>query len=392
MKEKEILRPLDSEGSSPRTVPLLSSSMDSHKVNGSVLASTDGLSRLIPPTAILKNLPPPVLPSVDHSRDFNDPTKVLQTYKKRQSCSIAIANLVTLASSCFEVVLPLLLGHYVDIANQRATLSEAEYDDKRTTLLMWAGIAGAVTVFAELIAGALWRSISSKLAKQLRYDLYYCYFQKCLRVQAPSEINKSESLKLFDMQSLREDVDTLTKYLCRDQPRKLRLSVTVLACLVLAFWTSWQLSLVMLAGCFAYLLAGLCRQRVESKSEKRQQRINDQLRDLVKQSYQTQKSVFNELTNQYREWNDQLHRHEPVMGPAVWQAIGLCFAISTVGSLAYYEERLFDGSAQLGLDKLIIWTAYAVLLFVTGEKLSQKDLHESKGRCQEAEGRLFAAS
>jgi ABC-type transport system involved in cytochrome bd biosynthesis fused ATPase/permease subunit len=94
-------------------------------------------------------------------------------------------------------------------------------------------ITAAVSLVSRLVFVNIFIMVSARVSKQIRYDLYYCYFKKCAKKKG--EIDKTKSMKLFQYAKLLNDIEVLADHLKIYLPQKSRCILLILACISAGF-------------------------------------------------------------------------------------------------------------------------------------------------------------
>lgn len=205
--------------------------------------------------------PRPPDPTFDQLKSINEPDSILGVYRSRNRGALLLGFLFLVGSLAFVLLMPPLVGYLVEAMRQHeaAEITQAEFIDKRTDALKYLGIIGGVSLACEFISSHLFRVASSRLAKEIRYDTYHCYFRKCAQIaKGQKELDVDQSMRFFQFKKVNEDIDVLATHLQYYVPLRIKSALCTLGSLVFLFIVSWQLTLVALGGLMVAGLILLC--------------------------------------------------------------------------------------------------------------------------------------
>ena len=140
------------------------------------------------------------------------------------------------------------------------------------------------------VAAGVFRTRAFKIANELRYDLYICYFTKCLKVNFDKNtiedmkngkemlnIKTPENLKQFDMNRINEDIETMLVNFQICRPRQIKRAVMSAFCPLAMFYICWQFSVVCFGGMILLVFFNLMSTRILQKRFYRSHDYKDKL-------------------------------------------------------------------------------------------------------------------
>ena len=84
-------------------------------------------------------------------------------------------------SLAFDLYLPFAIGIYANICNQKLNgwISDDDYNTKLQEIELMILIFLGTSALCDSISAYLIKGAAAKISKEMRYDLYICYHQKC---------------------------------------------------------------------------------------------------------------------------------------------------------------------------------------------------------------------
>jgi ABC-type transport system involved in cytochrome bd biosynthesis fused ATPase/permease subunit len=111
---------------------------------------------------------------------------------------------------------------------------------------------------------------AASVTKELRYDLFVQYFQRCSKLTLA--VDKEKSLQLFNLKEIDKDLDMLERHLSHFRPLNIKRWFACLISIGVMFYICWQLALVVAGGMLIIFifkaLSANCLSNATSRSHK----------------------------------------------------------------------------------------------------------------------------
>lgn len=135
--------------------------------------------------------PPPTLvlsTAIGTPNDFI-PIYLRKHYKRNFGGMLAV-----LLSLAFEAWFPFEVAQLIKIVNQRTNeyITQEKFDDEMNKIYAITIVVALITLVAEWTASDLNRVMALGISKQLRYDLFFNFFERCPKLH--QEVDKDKSL------------------------------------------------------------------------------------------------------------------------------------------------------------------------------------------------------
>ena len=94
-----------------------------------------------------------------------------------------------------------------------------------------------VSIFCEWVCSDLLRVGAVSIAKELRYDMFLCYFRKCTRFTNP--VDKEKNKQFFDLNKIEADISVLEQNISHFMPLRVKRILISLMSIISMFIISW---------------------------------------------------------------------------------------------------------------------------------------------------------
>jgi hypothetical protein len=117
-------------------------------------------------------------PSLDLLVAIDEPSVLYSTYMTRYKFRILLGLFVTCGTLAFEVMFPFELGELVDITRRlnKNIITPEEFDNYLDKIFKFVGYTSLCTTVCQWIQSDVFLITAARISKDMRYDLYYCYF------------------------------------------------------------------------------------------------------------------------------------------------------------------------------------------------------------------------
>jgi ABC-type multidrug transport system fused ATPase/permease subunit len=164
--------------------------------------------------------------------------------------------------------------------------------------------AGALSLCSDFVSTLGFRGIASIIAKEIRYDLYICYFSKCAKLH--DEIDVDRCKMYFKFSDLEQDIKTMAEKIGKYQRVRSRRVLMSLGSLAGLFYYSWELATVFIVGLLVVLIGYGLSQFCLAKGEAKVSQLKETIRINVVQSFTNKASEFNMKANVFDRINEQV--------------------------------------------------------------------------------------
>lgn len=258
-------------------------------------------------------------------------------------------------------------------------------------------ITAFVSVISEWFRSDLYKVGAVSVSKEMRYDLYVNYFQKCSKLTLP--IDKEKSQKYFNFKTIEDDLETFERHLSYHQPLNQRNKLLLLAYLVLLFVVSWVMALVALGGLVILAILQALTNLMASKAKSKSQSNRSELLEMALSSFHNDQNKYNQTATRFSQVNDkmfiQLYKDLVVLGGCKFLVMA-CIIIYSWGLVILAKEMYTKTSAGtqtskelLQIDQIVSFAVYYALFLFQCQKLGDQSYSESKKATKEAQSRIF---
>ena len=347
-------------------------------------------------------------PNFDLANIITEPDQLYGLYRGQFKCSGYICFISSLGSLAFEAILPFQIGQYVlnVIQKDAGTIDQDQYDNKMNDIITWVSATFAVSAICGWLSQYIAASNSAKMGKQLRYDIYFCYFKK-LRQQLMSsnqrlklEINEKESKKAFNFANINQEITIFQEDMQHHRPKRTRALLLILISYCFLLFTSWQLTLFATGG---LLLIGLINFIIFVVSNK--DISYEGLSKIVYNSFKMGPSDFTSTLNRFDDNNEEIYAKTKKM--ACFNSGRSMFSSMMVNAywvlMVWYVKKMYEGgrddtdkdtnfaNATISVDQIFVCVFYTVEIVRQAAVLGSADSKEHKKKMAHAESELYSA-
>ena len=275
----------------------------------------------------------------------------------------------------------------------------------------WITISFAVSAVCSWLSQYIAALNSAKLGKQLRYDIYFCYFRK-LKQQLMSStnklkmlINEKESRNAFNFPNINQDIAVFQEDMKNQRPKRIKAFFLILISVAFLISTSWQLSLLAIGGLLLIAIINLILSLMCSKDVPQ-----ESLLKIVHNSFKMEACTadFNVVVHRFDGANEEMYKKEKKLicaGSARSLVSGMLYNVYWISMVLYIKRMYEDGrdtdpaangntglmNATIGVDQIFVYILYFVEILRHAAVLGSADAKEHKKKMAKAESELFSA-
>ena len=249
-----------------------------------------------------------------------------------------------------------------------------------------------------MMATYLLNLVSSKLVKEMRYDLYYWFFKRCSQIEEPFELDAEETRMNFDMEELTVDIYILALYLSYFCPLRFKLTAMVLISSGFLFWECWQLTIVAIVGLCIYGLFQICLHSMNKRIQRGYMQVREKLQNIYRSSYQKDGGKFSENAAKFDDLNELLYgraKSDAFKAGLLSGAAMLIAAVTICGSFFYevhlHDEKDTNGNSMLDFETIARWSVFACILIKNCFSIVELRKDDLANKRTAAQARLYQA-
>ena len=139
----------------------------------------------------------------------------------------------------------------------------------------------------------------------MKYDIFYCYFQKVAKAQKDStvEVEYRESQKHFNFKEIDGDIQTLENSFIQTAPTKSKHLLLACSSFVAACVYSWQVTLVILLGLLLIVIFNFFTTRCLAKGDVSRKALKDEMLSISRKAFKMKGVELNDYTNKFGSIN-----------------------------------------------------------------------------------------
>lgn len=139
----------------------------------------------------------------------------------------------------------------------------------------------------------------------MRYDIFYCYFQKVAKAQKDStvEVEYRESQKHFNFKEIDGDIQTLENSFIQTAPTKSKHLLLACSSFVAACVYSWQVTLVILLGLLLIVIFNFFTTRCLTKGDVSRKALKDEMLSISRKAFKMKGVELNDYANKFGSIN-----------------------------------------------------------------------------------------
>lgn len=255
-------------------------------------------------------------------------------------------------------------------------------------------ITAVVSIISEWFRSDLFKVGAVTVTKEMRYDLYVNYFQKCAKFTQP--IDQEKSQKYFNFKAIEDDLETFERHLSFHQPLNQRNKLLLLAYLVLLFVVNWVMAFTALGGLVFLVLMQALTNYMARKAKLNSQRDRSELLDIGLRSFHNDQNKYNRTATNFALINDrmyvQLYKDLVVLGACKFLVMG-CMIVYSLGLVILAKHMYSQGKDEqdkpfakdsLQIDQIVTFAVYFALFMFQCQKLGDQSYSQSKRDTKEA--------
>ena len=139
----------------------------------------------------------------------------------------------------------------------------------------------------------------------MKYDIFYCYFQKVAKAQKDStvEVEYRESQKHFNFKEIDGDIQTLENSFIQTAPTKSKHLLLACSSFVAACVYSWQVTLVILLGLLLIVIFNFFTTRCLAKGDVSRKALKDEMLSISRKAFKMKGVELNDYANKFGSIN-----------------------------------------------------------------------------------------
>jgi ABC-type multidrug transport system fused ATPase/permease subunit len=135
----------------------------------------------------------------------------------------------------------------------------------------------------------------------MRYDIFYCYFQKVAKAQKDStmDVEYRESQKHFNFREIDGDIQTLENSFIEMAPTKSKHLLLACGSFVAACVYSWQVTLVILLGMLLIVIFNFFVTRCLARGDASRKALKDEMLSASRKAFKMKGVELNDYANKF---------------------------------------------------------------------------------------------